>query len=174
MDRIAELLRLGGVADDRRVVIDAEVTHPPAPPPPAADASGVPQVLYTADGHSGPPPPFVARSVSSEATRQADHALSMALRNELGEYDVAHTFYVRSLPLQSIAGEGGFRLDTVDTDILFVALLQSSIAGYADKVRVSCTLAPGCRPHDFDPNAASRLLQGFMGPDAPERLAEVS
>jgi len=95
---LPRMMKAAGVAPDRCVVIDSEF-------------------LFAAD--ESPSTLAVCRSETRD-----DSALVRELGNELGEFDVAHTKYLRSPMVHHIASGGRVLVDTVDTDILFVDTLQ--------------------------------------------------
>ena len=97
------MMRRAGLGPDRCVIVDSEV-------------------LFSADEE--PSTLAICRAEATEVTEAGDDAeLRRELANELGEFDVAHTRYLRSPLLQAIAGEGRVLVDTVDTDLLFIAML---------------------------------------------------
>lgn len=95
---LPRMMKAAGVEPDRCVVIDSEF-------------------LFAAD--ESPSTLAVCRSETRD-----DSALVCELANELGEFDVAHTRYLRSPVVHHIASGGRVLVDTVDTDILFVDTLQ--------------------------------------------------
>jgi hypothetical protein len=141
---LPEMMRKGKVSPDCRIIVDAE--------------------FLTDDSHT---PVVCTSSCASD-----DTDLVAELKNELGEFDVANTHYIRSPMLQAIAGDGGFLIETVDTDLLFVATQQSQAAGYASRVRVRCTLPPSKDKYDFDPAKASEWIDRIIDGPSVDLLVE--
>ena len=156
---LPEMMRKGGVDPERCAIVDAEFLY--SADPQTAEPDG-PRVCRT----SAIPPS------ESEHLADTDRKLQVSLRNTLGEFDVAHTHYLRSPVLQCISADDGFLIDTVDTDMLFVTTLQCGIEGYADRIRVRCTLPPGKTKFDFDPRVAHAWITELMPGDAAEQLVE--
>jgi hypothetical protein len=139
---LPEMMRKGGVSSDCCIVIDAER-------------------LFADDGQSL----SICRSVETD-----DEMLRSELSNRIGEFDVAQTHYLRSPSLQKLAG--GFLVDTIDTDLLFVNILHSGIDGYPPRVRVRCTLPPSKEHFDFDPSQCNLWIQSILGPSGADQLVK--
>ena len=92
------MLKRAGVPSDRCIVIDSEM-------------------LFATDNE-----PCTFAICRSEQVD--DSVLERELCNDLGEFDVAHTKYLRSPALQAIAGDACVLVDTVDTDMLFIDTVQ--------------------------------------------------
>ena len=154
IERLPGMMRRAGLGPDRCVIVDSEV-------------------LFSADEE--PSTLAICRAEATEVTEAGDDAeLRRELANELGEFDVAHTRYLRSPLLQAIAGEGRVLVDTVDTDLLFIAMLQSTMPGFPVDVRVRCTLTGAEKPadFDFDPVHAAAVVQETLGADGVAKLVE--
>jgi hypothetical protein len=154
---LPEMMRMGGLSTDCAIVIDAEK-------------------MDDFDASSGPSVPIICRSFSSlehvNLYNESDIALAKQLSNCIGEFDVAQTHYLRSPLLQKIAQPYGFLIDTIDTDLLMVNILQSGIAGYPNTVKVRCTLPPLKESFDFNPIKANAWISSLIGPGGADKIVQ--